>query len=72
MTKVMAVVEMESLLSTPMPSFLETLSRIQSAEQNQLTEIAYEMTNVMEHCATDFQEFRVSNAGRIDKIEHLI
>ena len=49
----MAVVEMESLFSTPMPSFLETPSRIQSADQNELTEIAYEMINVMEHFVTD-------------------
>ena len=31
----MVVVEMESLLVTPMPSFLETTSRIQSADQNE-------------------------------------
>ena len=67
----MAVVEMESLFSTPMPSFLETPLRIQSADQNELTEIAYQMINVMEHFITDFQEFTVSTAERIDKIEHL-
>ena len=39
----MAVVEMESLFSTPMPSFLETWPRIQSADQKKLTEITYEM-----------------------------
>ena len=39
----MAVVKMESLFATPIPSFLETLSRIQSAEQDELTKIAYEM-----------------------------
>ena len=62
---------MESLFSTPMPSFLETPSRIQSADQNELTEIAYEMINVMEHFVTDFQEFKASTAERIDKIERL-
>ena len=50
----MAVVEMESLFSTLMPSFLEAPLRIQSADQNELTEIAYEMINVMEHFVTDF------------------
>ena len=55
-----------------MPSFLETPSRIQSADQNELTEIAYdEMINVMEHFVTDFQEFKASTAERIDKIERL-
>ena len=68
----MAVVEMESLFSTPMSSFLETQSRIQSADQNELTEIAYEMINVTEHFATDFQQFRTSTAERIDKIKRLI
>ena len=43
-----------------MPSFLEILPRIQSADQNELTEIAYEMINVMEHFVTDFQEFKAS------------
>ena len=57
-TKVLAVVEMASLFSTPMPSFLKTPSRIQSADQNELTEIAYEIINVMEHFVTDFQEFK--------------
>ena len=38
----MAVVEIESLFSTSMSSFLETPSRIQTANQNDLTEIAYE------------------------------
>ena len=55
-----------------MPSFLETPSRIQSADQDELIEIAYEMINVTEHFATDFQEFKASTAGRIDKIERLI
>ena len=71
-TKVLAVVEMESLFSTPMPSFLETPSRIQSADQNELTEIPYEMINVMEHFVTDFQEFKASTAERIDKIERVM
>ena len=65
--KVMAVVEIESLLSTPLPSFLETPSRIQSADRNELTEIAYEIINVMEHFVTDFQEFKTSTAERINK-----
>ena len=67
----MAVAEMESLFSTPMPSFLKTLSRIQSADQNELTEIAYEMINVMEHFVTDFQNVKASIAERIYKIEPL-
>ena len=54
-----------------MPSFLEIPPRIQSADQNELTEIAYEMINVMEHFVTDFQEFKASNAEKIDKIERL-
>ena len=67
----MAVVEMESLFSTLMPSFLETPLRIQSADQNELTEIAYEMINVMDDFVTDFREFKASTAEKIDKIEHL-
>ena len=67
----MSAVETESLFSTPMPSFLEKPSRIQSADQNELTEIACEMINVMEHFVTDFQEFKASTAERIDKIERL-
>ena len=67
----MAVVEMESLFSTLMPSFLEAPLRIQSADQNELTEIAYEMINVMEHFVTDFREFKASTAEKIDKIERL-
>ena len=55
-----------------MPSYLETPSRIQSADQNELTEIAYEMINVTEHFATDFQKFKISTAERIDEIERLI
>ena len=51
----MAVVEIELLFSTPMPPFIETPSRIQSADQNKLTGIAYEMINVMDHFVTDFQ-----------------
>ena len=69
----MAVVEMESLLSTPMPSFLEIPLKIQSADQNKYTKIAYEMINVTDHFATDFQQFRASTGERIDdKIELLI
>ena len=45
----MAVVEKESLFSTPMPSFLETPQRIQSADLNKLIQIAYEMISVMEY-----------------------
>ena len=67
----MAVVEMESLFSTLMPSFLETPLRIQSADQNELTEIAYEMINVMDDFVTDFREFKASTAEKIDKIERL-
>ena len=67
----MVVVEMESLFSTPMPSFLETPPRIQSVDQKELTKIAYEMINVMEHFVTDFQEFKASNTEKIDKIERL-
>ena len=56
----MAVVEMESLFSTPMSfvavSYLETLPRIQWANQNKLTKIAIEMINVMEYFVTDFKE----------------
>ena len=71
-TKVMAVVEMESFCSTPMPSYLEPLSRIQLPDQNKLTEISYEVINMTERFTTDFQEFKASNADRIDKIECLI
>ena len=67
----MAVVEMESLFSTPMPSFLETPSRVQSADQNEFTGITYEMINVTEHYVIDFQEFKVSTTARTDKIERL-
>ena len=60
----MAVVEMESVFSTPMPSFLETPPRIQSANQNQLTKIVYKMINIMEHFVTDFQQFNpISTLG---------
>ena len=68
----MVVVEMELLFSTPMPSFLEISSRIQSADQNELTEIAYEMINVTVHFATNFQQFKASTVKRIDRIERLI
>ena len=71
-TKVMAVAEMESLFSTPVPSFLETPPRIQSADQNELTKIASEIINFMEDFVTDFQEFKASAAERIDKIERLL
>ena len=46
--------------------------RIQSADQNELTEIAYKMINVTEHFTTDFQELKANIAERIDKIERLI
>ena len=68
----MAVAEMESLFSTPVPSFLETPPRIQSADQNELTKIASEIINFMEDFVTDFQEFKASAAERIDKIERLL
>ena len=68
----MAEVGVESVFSTPMPSFLETPSRIQSANQNKLTKIAYEMINVMDHFVTNFQEFKANTTERIDKIEHLL
>ena len=68
----MAVVQKQSLFSTPMPSLLETPSKIHLDKQNELTEIAYEMINVTEHFATDFQEFKASIAERIDKTERLI
>ena len=60
----MAVADMESLFSTPMSSFLETPSKIQSTDQNKRTEIAYEMINVMEHFVTDFQEYKANTAER--------
>ena len=68
----MAVVEMKSLFSTPMPSFLETPPRIQSVDQNKLTEWAYEMINSMEPFVTDFQEFTSSTAEKIAKVERLL
>ena len=55
-----------------MPSFLETPPRIQSSNQKDLTEIAYEIINVTEHFATNFQEIKASNPEMIDKIERLI
>ena len=61
----MAVVEMESLFSTPMPSILETPPRIQSADQNQLTQIVYKIINIMEHFVTDFQEFNPISTSRV-------
>ena len=54
-----------------MPSLLETPPRIQSTNQKYLTEIAYEIINVTEHFATNFQEIKASNPERIDKIERL-
>ena len=68
----MAVIKMESLLSTPKLSFLETPSRIQSADQIEVTEIADEMINVLEHFATDLKQFKASTAERIDQIERLL
>ena len=62
---------MAAVFSTPMPSFSETPSRIQSADLNELTEIACEMINVMDDFVTDFQEFNASTTERIDKIERL-
>ena len=70
--KVMAVVEMKSLFSTQMLSMLETPSRNQSTHQDEVTEINYDMINVMEHFVTDFQEFKVTIAERINKIEYLL
>ena len=55
-----------------MLSSLETPWRIQSSNQNELTEIAFEMVNVMDQFATDFQEFKASTTERRDKIEHLL
>ena len=55
-----------------MPSFLETPQRIQPSNQKDLTEIAYEIINVTEHFATNFQEIKASNPEMIDKIERLI
>ena len=63
---------MESLFSTLMQSFLETLLRIQLANQNKPTKIAHEMIIVMEHFATDFQKFKASTAEKIDKTELLL
>ena len=62
---------MTAVFSTPMPSFSETPSRTQSADLNELTEIACEVINVMDDFVTDFQEFNASTAERIDKIERL-
>ena len=62
---------MTAVFSTPMPSFSETPSRTQSADLNELTEIAGEVINVMDDFVTDFQEFNASTAERIDKIERL-
>ena len=67
----MAAIEMEPLFSTPMPSFLETPSRTQWPDQNELTEITYEMI-VTDHIATNLQELKANTAKKIDKIERLI
>ena len=64
----MAVVKTESLFFTPMPSLLEKPSRIQSADQNELTEIAYDMIDLAEDFATDFQEFKTITAERIEPL----
>ena len=68
----MAVVEMELLFSMLILSFLETPLKIQSADQNEFTEIASEIINVTEHFETDFLECKANTAERIDKIERLI
>ena len=68
----MTAVKMEWLFYTPMPSVMDIRLRIQSAGQNKITEIAYEMINVTEHFANNFQEFKTSIVEWIDKIEHLI
>ena len=57
---------MELLFSTSMPSFLAAPSRIQSADQNKLTEIAQEIINVTEYFANDIQEFKATTTERID------
>ena len=62
---------MQSSFSTPTPSFLETPSSIQSADKNELTEMAYEMINVTNHIFTDFQKFKASTTEKIDQIEPL-
>ena len=68
----MTAVKMEWLFYTSMPSVMEIRLRILSAGQNNLTEITYEMINVTEHFANNFQEFKTSIVESIDKIEHLI
>ena len=68
----MAVAKMKLLFSRPMPSFLETPWRFQSPNQNEPTKIAYKVINITKHFACDFQNFKASTAGRIDKIERLI
>ena len=55
-----------------MPSFLESPSRMQSADQNELTEITYEMINVMEHFVTDFQELKANTVEMLAKIKRLL
>ena len=61
----MAAIEMEPLFSTPMPSFLETPLRTQWPDQNELTEITYEMI-VTDHIATNLQELKANTAKKID------
>ena len=48
---------------------VEMESRIQSPDQNELTEITYKMTK---YFPTDFQEFKANTAEKIDKIACLI
>ena len=55
-----------------MPSFLESPSRMLSADQNELTEITYEMINVMEHFVTDFQELKANTVEMLAKIKRLL
>ena len=47
---------------------MEAPSKIQSADQKELTKIAYEIINVTEQFATVFQEFKTIDK-RIDKVE---
>ena len=45
---------------------------MQSADQNELTEITYEMINVMEHFVTDFQELKANTVEMLAKIKRLL
>ena len=47
---------------------MEAPSKIQSADQKELTKIAYEIINVTEQFVTVFQEFKTIDK-RIDKVE---